>query len=417
MEVLIISHTFPPDMGGASSRAWSVAKGLTKHGHHVQVVAARSYYPHGRVSPQNKHKFFFREKREGVDILRVWIPALETAGLAKRLVLYFGFTIASIFGFFLLVRNKYDVVHYSSPYSLSFFSIPACIFGRFKGSMVLLDVHDLWPEVILEAGMIESTFAERILGLGTRVTYALSSYVTPISDSIGQSLMATGMPKRKVKTLELAVDTDFFHPIARESLAGSADKGFLAEYSGLLGRKFDFEILIEAARALGNRGVEISFLIRGDGEMKNHVMNLAKGLRNVDVRTDLMSEGEVMKVLNLADVLLCPLKGSKEDAAGIPTKVIEYLAVGKPIVCSAIGDTASLLKAGNAGIVVPPGDSASFSDAILLLCQDRKLAEEKGKQARALAVARFSIDKLNSEIEALHGEYAGNRNIGRRSTV
>ena len=163
LRLLVISHGFPPDMGGASNRAWNIARAMQASGHEVIVIAAYPYYPHGRVSPAYAGRLFAREQLEGFEVIRVWIPSLRTQGYLNRLLIYVAFAFSYAIGQLLLANRRLDLVYYVSPYPLSVFSFPAIMFARLAGSRVFLDVADLWPEVILEIGTITTPLATTLV--------------------------------------------------------------------------------------------------------------------------------------------------------------------------------------------------------------------------------------------------------------
>jgi len=63
---------------------------------------------------------------------------------------------------------------------------------------------------------------------------------------------------------------------------------------------------------------------------------------------------------------------------GLPTKVFEYQAYGKPIICVSGGESARYVEKTKSGIVVKPNDAYTLADAIIRLYKDRQLASELG---------------------------------------
>jgi hypothetical protein len=115
-------------MGGSSTRAYNVAKGLQKLGHNIIVVTAFPHYPHGNILKKYHRKIFKQERQEKIKIVRVWIPRLPHAGFGKRLILYLSFIFSSLFA--LPVVGKVDVVWAANPNFFCFF--PALIYSLVK---------------------------------------------------------------------------------------------------------------------------------------------------------------------------------------------------------------------------------------------------------------------------------------------
>ena len=84
LKVLVLAQYFTPDMGGASTRASNVVKGLLTKGCKVTVVAAFPHYPSGNVAGKYKHKPIVSEVFGAAKIFRVWIPSLPHKGQASN---------------------------------------------------------------------------------------------------------------------------------------------------------------------------------------------------------------------------------------------------------------------------------------------------------------------------------------------
>jgi len=401
LRLLVISHGFPPDMGGASNRAWNIARAMQANGHEVMVIAAHPYYPHGRVSSRYAGRLFVRERLEAFEVIRVWIPSLRTRGYLNRLLIYAAFTFSYSIGQLLLANRRLDLVYYVSPYPLSAFSFPAIMFAKLTRSQVFLDVADLWPEVILEIGTIRTPLAMRAAKAMARTMSAVSDLATPITESIRERLLELGLSWRKVKVVELAIDTDYFKPQPSKFKDDRFEGKFVAEYSGIIGPKYDFASLIAAAKIIRRKNRRVLILIRGDGEWLPYVKRLATRMENVVVLDKIENASRVLDYLNAADVLLCPMRDLKETSSIVPSKVLEYFGVGKPVVCSGRGETETVIKENMPGVMVGPSDPEALAEAILMLESNRQLYESSAKNARELAVGRYGLSALSHRIETL----------------
>lgn len=104
MNVLVLAELFPPDMGGGSTRAYNVVKGLVSLGHKVTVVTAFPHYPMGNIPKKYKRRLLNVESFGKARVFRVWVPPLVSRGLARRLVLFLCFC----FSFF----QKRNLLHH-----------------------------------------------------------------------------------------------------------------------------------------------------------------------------------------------------------------------------------------------------------------------------------------------------------------
>ncbi len=87
---------------------------------------------------------------------------------------------------------------------------------------------------------------------------------------------------------------------------------------------------------------------------------------------------------------------------GISNTILEAMASGLPVIATATGGNAELVATGETGALVPPGDSAALASAITAYAADSALRTRHGQNARARAVAEFSIAAMLASYQALY---------------
>ena len=124
--------------------------------------------------------------------------------------------------------------------------------------------------------------------------------------------------------------------------------------------------------------------------MKEIVSNAAreKGLTNVSFHPQRPIE-EIPAVLAAADALLVSLSGHPTFEQFVPSKMIDFMAVGRPIVLAAAGESARVLERAGAGVVVPPEDPDALAAGVRWLAEHPAEAEEMGARGRAFAATRL----------------------------
>lgn len=103
--------------------------------------------------------------------------------------------------------------------------------------------------------------------------------------------------------------------------------------------------------------------------------------------------------LAAADAVALPQARLPFTEAQVPAKVYDAMAMARPIVASAVGDLPEILDGGAAGLLVPPGDTASLATALRRLLTDRALATRLGAAARQRAVERYSYGAMEMVLE------------------
>jgi colanic acid biosynthesis glycosyl transferase WcaI len=389
--VLVLAQYFSPDMGGGSTRASNVVKGLLSNGCDVSVVAAFPHYPHGKVSSKYKRKAIVPERFVSAKVFRVWIPALPHSNPLNRIILHLCFVFSSLFA--LPFVGKTDVVWGANPNLFSFF--PSFIYGAVKRKPIVRNVDDLWPEVFYELGYVKPKFARKVLDFLAWLSYTVPAAITPISMGYKRSIVAKyGVSPDKIYVIEVGVED-----VKPLSVYGNSKDKFVIMYSGVLGLGYDFEVILEAARFL-DKNDHIVFVIRGVGEMVPRLKKAISefGLRNVILDTRFLPRDELVALLSSADVFVLPMLSMSFVDLGLPTKIFEYQSYGKPIICVSSGEPARYIKSTKSGLIVKPNDGRGFADAVVRLYTDRPIGAEFGLNGREYVSKYLTSEKLGERM-------------------
>jgi glycosyltransferase involved in cell wall biosynthesis len=185
---------------------------------------------------------------------------------------------------------------------------------------------------------------------------------------------------------------------------------------GRLVEKKGFADLIEACSLLRNRGVDFRCRIVGLGEQETE-------LRAAIERLDLgewvelpghRPQGELIEAVGSAAVFAAPcVVGGDGNRDGLPTVLLEAMALGTPCVSTDVTGIPEVLRDGETGLMVPQRDPAALADAIKRLLADPELRVGLASRARRLVEAEFDVHRnaalLRKTFEAAHAV------VGRRS--
>jgi colanic acid biosynthesis glycosyl transferase WcaI len=172
----------------------------------------------------------------------------------------------------------------------------------------------------------------------------------------------------------------------RRSRFGIPGDKCIALYSGNIGAKQGLEVIIDAARQCADNS-NLHFVICGQGAAYESLRDSSEGLSNFQW-LPLQPLDQFNELMNCADVHLLPQRADAADLV-MPSKLTGMLATGRPVVACASPGTQIADVVDQHGIVVPPGDSKAFCDAIVELAGNRSLRESLGKAARDYAVENF----------------------------
>jgi glycosyltransferase involved in cell wall biosynthesis len=389
MDVLIISQYFPPDWNGSSTRAYNAALGLTLQGCNVTVIAAFPHYPDGHIPSKYKRRILSLEEVDGIKLVRTWVPSFAHLPLIKRVLLHISFMLSSLLG--LVHIRKVDIIFAMNQSFFAFY--PALIYKVLFRKNIIRNVDDLWPEAFYDLGIVKSKFFKRILDFAASISYRIPVAIIPISHGYVHTLITKyHIPQEKIMVIEHGVDTMKFCRLkANYSSSSTIDdnnekiipttktKTTTIMYSGNLNLGYDFETVIRAAKLLELQPVY--FIIRGTGVLSDKVSQMVKeyDVKNVEVRTDLLSQEQLVSVLNSADIFLLPMNlDARVLDQGLPTKLLEYQALGKPIVCISDGEAGKYIIETQSGLVATTRQPQELAHLIMQLVNDKDLAKRLG---------------------------------------
>jgi colanic acid biosynthesis glycosyl transferase WcaI len=418
MDVLIISQYFPPDRNGSSTRAYNTVLGLTLQGCNVTVIAAFPHYPDGHIPSKYKRKILSLEEIDGIKLVRTWVPSFAHFPLIKRVLLHISFMLSSLLG--LAHIRKVDVIFAMNPNLFAFF--PALIYKLLFRKNIIRNVDDLWPEVFYDLGIVRSRIFKKILDSIANITYSIPKFIVPLSYGYVQTLTDKyHVPTEKIMVIEHGVDTMKFCKLKTNYSSSSSSSSTICNnfdnynndnnnekmtptiktrtttimYSGNLNLGYDFETVIRAAKLLKLQPVY--FIIRGIGVLSDKVSQMVKeyDVKNVEVRTDLLSQEQLVSVLNSADIFLLPMNLDSGAAdQGLPTKLLEYQALGKPIVCISNGEAGKYIIETQSGLVAATRQPQELAELIMRLVNDQNLAKNLGNNGFNYIMNNLTLEMI-----------------------
>lgn len=390
-KVLIISQYFPPDISGGGTRAYNYAKCLAQRGFDVTVITAHPHL-HAKKPREYQFKLIKKEKQHNFQVIRVWVPSLLHTSILNRILLHSCFIFTSLFPIFSL---KPDVIFASEPNLFSI--IPAYLYSKIRKGKIIRVVDDMWPEVIYERGLVRSGILKKILDWLARFSYSKSKYILPLTQEAKDHIMTNySIDEKKIKVIEHGVDSNIFYKIDKIN-----KKDFVVMYSGALVESYDFDLIITAAKELKNE--KIKFVIRGKGNQYNHLQRKIKELKleNITMNNTLVSEEKLSEQLNQANIFVVPLKNEKSLNLSLPTKILEYQSIGKPIICCSNGAPGNYVERTKSGIRIDCGDVKKFYESIQKLYDEPKLCQELGNNGLNYVKNNLTFKKIGERLEQL----------------
>ncbi len=392
MNVLVIAQYFPPDLGGSATRAYNLAKGLSLNGCKVTVVAAFPHYPLGIIPKEYRWTPLKVEWMGKIKVIRTFMPPIKSEGFFKRLVLIGVFAVSSLFA--LPFVGKVDAVWSSS-------WVSGIVYGRVKRRSVALNEDDLTLEDLVDLRLIsEDSLILRIAERVYRVFLVKADAVTPISPGYVETLSKKYcVEKSRIHVVRGGVDLSVFKPSAYRRESGK----FVVLYSGAFSVAYDFEQIFRAAKIVEEVDGDVEFVVQGKGELLGSMLSKVAELnvKSVKIVDRLLSREAVAELLGQADVLVLPLVEYEKPYRGMSSKLYEYQAVGKPIICCSRGLPSVYVKETNSGLAVYPGDDEALAKAVISLKENSELARMMGENGRKYVETEASIEAVGLRVKEI----------------
>ncbi len=211
--------------------------------------------------------------------------------------------------------------------------------------------------------------------------------VVTVSDALRRELLQRGVDAERIVTYPNCVDADRYDPdrITGEQAAavrrryGIAPDAMVATFVSTFGPWHGAEVLARAIRLLAEtqpgliRENRLRFMLIGDGpemQQTRSILEFPAAAGTVTL-TGLIAQEEAAFHLAASDILLSPHVGNPDGSVffGSPTKLFEYMAMGKPIVASDLGQIAEVLSPGLSVRDLPLNEPAPDYDGLAILCR------------------------------------------------
>ena len=396
MKLVILTQYFPPEVGAPQNRLFELATRLQQSGWEVTILTAMPNYPSMEIHPEYRGKQFVREEMNGLQVLRSSIYVSKSKGILARLRNYYSFVWSSWWAG-LKHLPKHDVLMVESP--PLFLGKTAYLLSLCKGSKLIFNVSDLWPESAEKLGIVKNRF---FLWLSYRLEaflYKRSWLITGQTQGIVADIQRR-FPKKSVHWLPNGVNVRLFKEdengarLWRASL-GIEPTDFVALYAGIIGYAQGLDVILQAAYQLQHE-TRLHCVLLGSGPEKDRLIALAKtmGLKNVHF-LDPVIKSEMPAIITASDAAIIPLRKLDLFLGAIPSKTFENMALRKPIILGVNGEARELfITQGQGGFYVEPENADALAQSLATLLHDPQLCAKFGKSGSDYVRNNFDLDAI-----------------------
>jgi colanic acid biosynthesis glycosyl transferase WcaI len=343
------------------------------------------------------HKAFLTSIEKKLRVIRLFPQLSGSTSLIGKTFDYFICGISAILGIF-LVRSPDAILVSSPPLTIA---LIACIHGKIINVPVIVRIGDIVPDALVDLGFNKHSSIIKLLQLMEKMVYRYATQITVIAPEYSIFLNSKGVPKDKISIIYNWAEPSLLsvEKKQRSQLFNNIIDDFnkkIVIYAGSLSYSQDIDTILSAAKKLLKES--IFFIIMGNGPLFNHLMKrkINENITNL-VIIPAKPRQSYLEFIKSSDIAIVSL-GSWTKTPTLPSKTIELMALGLPIIalCNADSALAAFLRKTESGMTVSPGDSQTLADVILLLKENETMTQKIGNNGKHFTTNYVSLKHVSA---------------------
>ena len=381
-KICLVTHFFPPHIGGIEKVADEQGKRLAKLGYQVSVLTSKTW-------KQNERR------AEGIKVF-----SYSILNLAERVGIPYPVLSFKAYKNFTEVIKKCDIVHAHGHAYMS--SYIACKVAEKYKKPFILTQHNTFIDYQSLLNIVEH-LNDWTVG---RVVLKESDRVIAVSRKTMEYVLKLGADVSKTSVIYNGVDTNFFHPMNKEE---SRDKLGLPKNKTLiltirrLVYKNGLDTLIESASLLKQDYPHLLFIVIGEGPSRKLIEKRVRELRIDDnIRlTGFVPEKLLPLYYNAADYFVIP----SSSGEGLPLVLLEAMACGLPVIATTVGGIPEIIKDMKNGVLVPPRNPKTLAETISKFLSNKEMGLAIGEEARKTVEDKFTWEENIRRLQNVYDEF------------
>jgi glycosyltransferase involved in cell wall biosynthesis len=309
--------------------------------------------------------------------------------------------------FVIKISQWADIIHFQKCFYWA--SIPALIAGWVNNKPLHYDWDDWETEIFYDCPDSSAwrNFVGGFMRLIENLLPRIVDTVSVSSQALHDLCIKLGKSREDIFKVPVGVDLEKFSPqISGETIKKKFNfNGQIVLYLGQLHSAQYAGLFIYAAKEIleSIRDLDVHFLLVGGGFRVSELKRLSEnlGLNGRITFTGAVPQEEVPLFIASADVCVACFNDNEISRAKSPLKVVEYMASGKAVVASNVGEVKSMIE--GAGILTGPGNVTSLSRGIVNLLRNKVLRENMGNKAREKMEKGYSWSTIKENLLIAYG--------------
>jgi D-inositol-3-phosphate glycosyltransferase len=377
--ICLVTHYFPPHMGGIEKVSYEQSKRLTESGYEIDVLTSK-------IRGQNERP------TKGIRVF-----PYSNLNLAERIGVPYPVLSLQAYRKFVQVIKKCDLVHAHGHVYLSSY-LAGKVAKKYKKPFIVTQ-HNTFIDYQSLLNMLENL---NDFTIGKSVLKRADRIIT-VSKETMKYVLRLGADKSKTSVIYNGVDTDYFHPVNkgenRKKLGLPKNRKIILSVRRLV-YKNGLDTLIESVPLLTRDNPDLLFVVAGKGPSRKLIENRIKEL-GIDANiklTGFVPDRLLPLYYDAADYFILP----SASGEGLPLVLLEAMACGLPVIATTVGGTPEIIKHMKNGVLVPPRNPEAMAETMAKLLSEERLGPTIGKEAREIVENRFTWEKNLRQLQDIY---------------
>jgi len=317
----MVVHAYYP-LG--ETRVEREALALIDHGYEVDVICLKR---------SDEHPI---EMINGVTIYRLPVSRHKKSGRFIQLIEYLAFLLlASLKVTSLYIQKKYGTIQ---AHNLPDFLVFSALLPKIFGARVILDIHDMMPDFY--AASVDgdfNSFPVKLIVWEEKLSCRFADHVICVTENARQALIDRGVPAEKISIVMNVADSKIFFRLPDTGYPEGNNGKFRLVYHGTMTKRYGVDLLVKAIARVHEEIPDIELMLIGGGEFRDALIKLSEdlGIKNqVFFSPNEVPAAELPAMLRECDFGVVPNLNDPFTDGLLPTKMMEYTALGIPVIAA-----------------------------------------------------------------------------------
>jgi D-inositol-3-phosphate glycosyltransferase len=380
--ICLVTHFFPPHMGGIEKVSYEQSKRLTESGNQIDVLTSK-------IKGRNKYP------AKGVRIFH-----FSAVNIAERIGVPYPIPSIQAYRTFARVIKKCDLVHAHGHVYMSSY-LAGKVAKKYKKPFILTQ-HNTFIDYRSGLNLLEHL---NDLTIGKAVLKDADRIVV-VSNKTMEYVHKLGADKSKTSVIYNGVDIDYFHPANKEKSRKKLDlpknRKMILSVRRLV-YKNGLDTLIESVPYVARDHPDVLFVIAGKGPSKKLIEDRIRESRMGDnIKLTGFVPDELLPVYyNAADYFVLP----SASGEGLPLVLLEAMACGLPVISTTVGGTPEIIEHMKNGVLVPPKNPEAMAVTMSELLSKEGMGQAIGEEARKIVESRFTWEENLRQLKTVYSEF------------